>query len=246
MTKQYQRAAIVTGGSRGIGAAIVRRLARDGVAMTINYAGGRSAADALVAEIETAGGRGIAVQADLADPATPARLFDAAEHEFGAVDILVNNAAVMELGPLADMTDEAFARQTSINLDSVFRSMREAARRLRDGGRIVSFSSSVVGLYQPGYGVYAATKAAVEAMTHVLAKELGGRRITVNAVAPGPVETRLFLEGKSEQQVRAIAAMNPFGRLGQPDDIAGLVAFLAGNDSGWVNGQVIRANGGVI
>lgn len=246
MTNQHQRAAIVTGGSRGIGAAIVRRLARDGVAVTINYASGRSAADALVAEIEAADGRAIAVQADLADPATPARLFDAAEGAFGGVDVLVNNAGVMELGPLADMTDEAFARQTSINLDSVFRSMREAARRLRDGGRIVSFSSSVVGLYQPGYGVYAATKAAVEAMTHVLAKELGGRRITVNAVAPGPVETRLFLEGKSEQQVRAIAAMNPFGRLGQPDDIAGLAAFLAGNDSGWVNGQVIRANGGVI
>lgn len=246
MTNQHQRAAIVTGGSRGIGAAIVRRLARDGVAVTINYARGRSAADALVAEIEAADGRAIAVQADLADPATPARLFDAAEGAFGGVDVLVNNAGVMELGPLADMTDEAFARQTSINLDSVFRSMREAARRLRDGGRIVSFSSSVVGLYQPGYGVYAATKAAVEAMTHVLAKELGGRRITVNAVAPGPVETRLFLEGKSEQQVRAIAAMNPFGRLGQPDDIAGLVAFLAGNDSGWINGQVIRANGGVI
>lgn len=246
MTNQHQRAAIVTGGSRGIGAAIVRRLARDGVAVMINYASGRSAADALVAEIEAADRRAIAVQADLADPATPARLFDAAEGAFGGVDVLVNNAGVMELGPLADMTDEAFARQTSINLDSVFRSMREAARRLRDGGRIVSFSSSVVGLYQPGYGVYAATKAAVEAMTHVLAKELGGRRITVNAVAPGPVETRLFLEGKSEQQVRAIAAMNPFGRLGQPDDIAGLVAFLAGNDSGWVNGQVIRANGGVI
>lgn len=246
MTRQHQRAAIVTGGSRGIGAAIVRRLSREGVAVTINYASGRSAADALVAEIEAAGGRAIAVQADLADPATPARLFDAAEHAFGAVDILVNNAGVMELAPLADMSDDAFARQTSINLDSVFRALREAARRLRDGGRIVSFSSSVVGLYQPGYGVYAATKAAVEAMTHVLAKELGGRRVTVNAVAPGPVETRLFLEGKSEQQVRAIAAMNPFGRLGQPDDIAGLVAFLAGRDSGWVNGQVIRANGGVI
>ncbi|MBR0701341.1 SDR family oxidoreductase [Bradyrhizobium diazoefficiens] len=246
MTHQLQRAAVVTDGSRGIGAAIVRRLVRDGIAVAINYASGRSAADALVAEIESAGGRAIAVQADLADPATPARLFDAAERAFGGVDVLVNNAGVMELGPLAEMTDEAFTRQMSVNLDSVFRSMREAARRLRDGGRIVSFSSSVVGLYQPGYGVYAATKAAVEAMTHVLAKELGGRRITVNAVAPGPVETRLFLEGKSEQQVRAIAAMNPFGRLGQPDDIAGLVAFLAGNDSAWVNGQVIRANGGVI
>lgn len=186
------------------------------------------------------------MQADLADPATPVRLFDAAERAFGGVDILVNNAAVMELGPLADMTDEAFARQMSINAESVFRSLREAARRLRDGGRIVNFSSSVVGLYQPGYSVYAASKAAVEAMTHVLAKELGGRGITVNAVAPGPVETRLFLDGKSEQQVRTIAAMNPFGRLGRPDDIAGVVAFLTGRDSGWINGQIIRANGGVI
>lgn len=246
MTHQHQRAAIVTGGSRGIGAAIARRLARDGIAVAINYASGQAAADALVAEIEAAGGRALAVQADLADPATPARLFDAAEHAFGGIDILVNNAAVMELGPLAEMTDAAFARQMSINVESVFRSLREAARRLRDGGRIVNFSSSVIGLYQPGYGVYAATKAAVEAMTHILAKELGSRRITVNAVAPGPVETRLFLEGKSEQQVRAIAGMNPFGRLGQPDDIAGIVAFLAGGDSGWVNGQVVRANGGVV
>ncbi|MCS3725558.1 SDR family oxidoreductase [Bradyrhizobium betae] len=246
MTTPSQRAAIVTGGSRGIGAAIARRLARDGIAVAINYASGRDAADALVAEIEAAGGHAIAVQADLADPATPSLLFDAAERAFGSVDILVNNAGVMGLGPLAEMTDAAFARQVSINFESVFRSLREAARRLRDGGRIVNFSSSVVGLYQPGYGVYAATKAAVEAMTHILAKELGGRRVTVNAVAPGPVETRLFMDGKSEQQVRAIAAMNPFGRLGQPDDIAGVVAFLAGPDSGWINGQIIRANGGVI
>lgn len=246
MTHQHQRAAIVTGGSRGIGAAIARRLSRDGIAVAINYASAQATADALVAEIEAAGGRAIAVRADLADPATPARLFDAAEHAFGGIDILVNNAAVMELGPLGEMTDAAFARQMSINVESVFRSLREAARRLRDGGRIVNFSSSVIGLYQPGYGVYAATKAAVEAMTHILAKELGSRRITVNAVAPGPVETRLFLEGKSEQQVRAIADMNPFGRLGQPDDIAGIVAFLAGGDSGWVNGQIVRANGGVV
>jgi 3-oxoacyl-[acyl-carrier protein] reductase len=246
MSHPSQRAAIVTGGSRGIGAAVARRLAQDGIAVAINYANSRDAAEALVAEIESGGGHAIAVQADLAEPATPSLLFDAAERAFGGVDILVNNAGVMELGPLAEMTDAAFARQVSINLESVFRSLREAARRLRDGGRIVSFSSSVVGLYQPGYGVYAATKSAVEAMTHVLAKELGGRRITVNAVAPGPVETRLFLDGKSDQQVRAIAAMNPFGRLGQPDEIAGLVAFLAGRDGGWINGQIIRANGGLI
>lgn len=246
MTSQSQRAAIVTGGSRGIGAAIARRLAQDGIAVVINYVSGRDAAEALAAEIEAEGGRAIAVQADLADPLAPARLFDAAEHAFGGVDILVNNAGVMELGPIAEMADEAFARQMSINLESVFRSLREAARRLRDGSRIISFSSSVVGLYQPGYGVYAATKAAVEALTHILAKELGSRRISVNAVAPGPVETRLFLEGKSEQQLRAIAALNPFGRLGRPDDIAGLVSFLAGRDGGWINGQIIRANGGVI
>lgn len=246
MTHQHQRAAIVTGGSRGIGAAIARRLAQDGIAVAVNYASGRTAAEAVVADIEATGGRAIAVQADLADPTTPVRLFDAAERAFGGVDILVNNAAVMELGPLAEMTDDAFARQMSVNVESVFRSLREAARRLRDGGRIVSFSSSVVGLYQPGYSVYAATKAAVEAMTHILAKEIGSRGITVNAVAPGPVETRLFLDGKSEQQVRTIAAMNPFGRLGRPDDIAGVVAFLAGRDSGWINGQIIRANGGVI
>ncbi|MCP3469407.1 SDR family oxidoreductase [Bradyrhizobium sp. CCGUVB1N3] len=246
MTNHTQRVAIVTGGSRGIGAAIARRLARDGIAIAINYASGRAAADELAASIVAAGGHAIAVQADLADPATPARLFEAAQRAFGGVDIIVNNAGIMELAPLAEMTDAAFARQISINLESVFRCLREAARRLRDGGRIVNFSSSVVGLYQPGYSVYAATKAAVEAMTHILAKELGSRHITVNAVAPGPVETRMFLEGKTEQQVRAIVGMNPFGRLRQPDDIAGLVAFLAGADSGWVNGQIIRANGGVI
>ncbi|MBW7967093.1 SDR family oxidoreductase [Bradyrhizobium sp. BR 10261] len=246
MTTQQQRAAIVTGGSRGIGAAIARRLAQDGIAVAINYATGKTAADALVEEIQAAGGRALAVQADLAGPTTAVQLFDAAENAFGKIDILVNNAGVMELAPLAEMSDQAFARQISINLESVFRSLREAARRLRDGGRIVNFSSSVVGLYQPTYSVYAATKAAVEAMTHILAKELGSRRITVNAVAPGPVETRLFLDGKSEQQVRAIAAMNPFGRLGQPDEIAGIVAFLASHDSGWINGQIIRANGGVI
>ncbi|MDH6258750.1 SDR family oxidoreductase [Bradyrhizobium sp. BR13661] len=246
MTTQQQRAAIVTGGSRGIGAAIARRLAQDGIAVAINYATGKAAADALVEQIQAAGGRALAVQADLADPTTAEQLFDAAENAFGKIDILVNNAGVMELAPLAEMSDQAFARQISINLESVFRSLREAARRLCEGGRIVNFSSSVVGLYQPTYSVYAATKAAVEAMTHVLAKELGSRRITVNAIAPGPVETRLFLDGKSEQQVRAIAAMNPFGRLGQPDEIAGIVAFLASHDSGWINGQIIRANGGVI
>ncbi|WP_206244593.1 SDR family oxidoreductase [Novosphingobium terrae] len=246
MIHQHQRSAIVTGGSKGIGAAIAQRLAHDGFAVTVNYGHDREAADTIVKTIIAQGGQAIAVQADLGDPKAMTALFDATEAAFGRVDVLVNNAGMMKLAPIAEMEDDAFEQQVALNLGGVFRGMREAARRLRDGGRIVSFSSSVVGLYQPGYGVYAATKAGVEAMTHILAKELGQRGITVNAVAPGPVETELFLKGKSEAQVKAIAGMNPFGRLGQPDDIASVVAFLAGPDGGWVSGQTIRANGGVI
>lgn len=246
MTNSQTRSAIVTGGSKGIGAAIARRLARDGFAVLVNYGHDRDAADAVVAAIVAEGGQVVAAPANLADPASATALFDAAEQAFGGVDILVNNAGMMALGPIAETDDAAFERQVSLNLGGVFRGMREAARRLRDGGRIISFSSSVVGLYQPGYGVYAATKAGVEAMTHILAKELGSRGITVNAVAPGPVETALFLAGKTDEQVNAIARMNPFGRLGQPEDIASAVAFLAGPDGGWINGQTLRANGGAI
>src|SRR5438445_7612800 len=167
------RAAIVTGASKGIGAAIAQRLARDGVAVVVNYARGHAKAEAVVGAIEAEGGKAIAVQADIADPAGIASLFDAGEKAFGGVDILVNNAGIMKLSPIAQTDDAAFDNQIAINLGGVFRGMREGAKRLRDGGRIVNFSSSVVGLYQPGYGVYAATKAAVEAMTHILAKELG-------------------------------------------------------------------------
>ncbi|RWC53562.1 SDR family oxidoreductase [Mesorhizobium sp.] len=246
MTSNQTRTAIVTGASKGIGAAIARRLARDGVAVIVNYARGRAEAEALVRTIEADGGKAIAVQADIADPAGMALLFDVGEKTFGGIDILVNNAGIMKLSPLAQTDDASFDTQIAINLGGVFRGMREGARRLRDGGHIINFSSSVVGLYQPGYGVYAATKAGVEAMTHILAKELGARRITVNAVAPGPIETALFTDGKSEAQIEAIGKMIPLGRLGQPDDIAGVVSFLAGPDSGWVNGQIIRANGGVV
>lgn len=246
MTDRQTRVAIVTGASKGIGAAIAMRLAQDGVAVVVNYAKGRKAAEAVVAALVASGGKAISVAADIGDPAGMATLFDAAERAFGGTDILVNNAGVMELSPIAEVTDESFEKMMSINLGGVFRGLREGARRLRDGGRIISFSSSVVGMYQPGYGVYAATKAAIEAMTHVLAKELGSRGITVNAVAPGPVETELFMTGKSEALVKTIVGMNPFGRLGQPEDIARVVSFLAGPDSGWVSGQVIRANGGII
>ena len=238
--------AIVTGSSKGIGAAIAKRLAADGFAVIVNYVSGKAAADQVVAEIEAVGGRAIAVGADIGSADGIATLFDAAEKTFGGTDVLVNNAGMMQLSRIAETDDAAFERQVAVNLGGVFRGMREGAKRLRDGGRIINFSSSVVGLYQPTYGVYAATKAGVEAMTHILAKELGSRRITVNAVAPGPVETDLFLNGKSDEQVKAISGMNPLGRIGQPDDIACLVSFLAGRDSGWVNGQTIRANGGVI
>ena len=241
-----QRIAIVTGGSRGIGAAISRQLAADGIAVVVNYAHGREAAERVAGDISDAGGRAIAIESDLGVRDGARKLFDAAEAAFGAVDILVNNAGTMTLGAISDYEDDAFDRQLALNLGGAFRGMREAARRLRDGGRIINFSSSVVGLYQPGYGVYAATKAGVEAMTHILAKELGKRAITVNAVAPGPVATELFLSDKTEDQVAAIAKMIPAGRIGEPEDIAPIVAFLASPESQWVNGQVIRANGGVI
>lgn len=246
MATQNGRAALVTGASKGIGAEIARRLARDGFSVVVNYARGAEAAESVVREIEAEGGTAIAIQADVGDPKGVARLFDAAEQAFGGLDVLVNNAGIMKLAPFAEMDDAGFDRQIAVNLGGVFRGMREGARRLRDGGRIVSFSSSVVGLYQPSYGVYAATKAGVEAMTHVLAKELGTRGITVNVVAPGPVATELFLDGKSEALVETITKMIPLGRLGQPADIAGVVSFLAGPDGGWVNGQVLRANGGTI
>jgi 3-oxoacyl-[acyl-carrier protein] reductase len=246
MTIKGQRAAIVTGASKGIGRAIALQLAQDGIAVVVNYSSSHDAAAAVVAEIETSGGKAVAVQADMAGGQAAANLFDAAERAFGGADILVNNAGILKLAPLADTDDASFEQQIAINLTGVFRAMREAAGRLRDGGRIINFSSSVVGAYGPTYGVYAASKAAVEAMTHVASKELGRRGITVNAVAPGPVETELFMTGKSDELVQRIVGTIPLGRLGQPDDIASVVSFLASPQGGWVNGQVLRANGGMI
>jgi 3-oxoacyl-[acyl-carrier protein] reductase len=246
MTISKNRIAIVTGASRGIGAAIARRLASDGLTVIVNYAGSAEAAAKLVDEIEKAGGRAISFQADVSDPQAVRRMFDSAETAYGGVDVLVNNAGIMKLAPVAQFDDAAFDQTVAINLKGTFNGLREAAKRLRDGGRIVNFSTSVVGLYQPTYGVYAATKAAVEALTHILAKELGSRRITVNAVAPGPVATELFLEGKDQATLDRIKQMNPLGRLGEVDDIARVVSLLVGPDSGWINGQIVRANGGVI
>ena len=246
MTQQMNKVALVTGASRGIGAAIAERLAAEGFTVVVNYAGSEAAAEALVRKIEDKGGKAIAARADIADPAAVARLFDTAEAAFGGVDVLVNNAGIMVLSPVADTDDENFDRQIAINLKGSFNTLREAGRRLRDGGRVINLSSSVVGLLQPGYGVYAATKAAVEALTAVMAKEMRGRHITVNAVAPGPVGTELFLNGKSPELVDRLAKAAPLERLGEPEDIAAAVAFLAGPDGAWINGQTLRSNGGII
>ncbi|KQU66226.1 3-ketoacyl-ACP reductase [Rhizobacter sp. Root16D2] len=243
-----QPVAIVTGASRGIGATVARRLAADGFAVIVNYAGNAAAAAEVVAEIAAAGGQATAVQADVADPAAARTLFDEAVRAYGRVDVLVNNAGVMptNMPALVDTDDATFDRLFHINVKGSFNTMREAVKRLQAGGRIVNFSSSVVGLATPGYAAYAAGKSAIETMTHILAKELRGRQITVNAVAPGPTATDLFLNGKSPEVIERLAQAAPLERLGTPQDIAGVVAFLAGPDSAWVNGQTLRANGGVV
>lgn len=239
------RVAIVTGASRGIGAALARRLAADGHAVAVNYSASAAEAEALVAELRATGARAIAVRADVARPEEVRALFDATETGLGPVDVLINNAGVLRTVPLAETSDAVFDQTFDTNVRGTFNTLREAATRLRDGGRIVNFSSTTVALNLPGYGVYIASKAAVESLTQVFARELRGRRITVNAVAPGPVATALFFEGKTEQQIQTLASMPPLQRLGEPQDIASVVAFLVGADGGWVNGQVIRANGGL-
>ncbi|WP_455921685.1 SDR family oxidoreductase [Pseudomonas putida] len=240
------KVAIVTGASRGIGAVIALRLARDGFAVAVNYASSAHEAEALVSQIMAAGGQAIAVKANVANSSEVRALFDATEQQLGKVDVLVNNAGIMKPTPIAETSDELYEQIFAINTRGTFNTLREAATRLNDGGRVINFSSSALGLKLPGYAVYNASKAAVESMTHVFAKELRGRHITVNAVAPGPVATELFLTGKSEEQIQHFAKLPPLERLGQPEDIAGVVAFLAGPDGGWVNGQTLRANGGIV
>jgi 3-oxoacyl-[acyl-carrier protein] reductase len=246
MPSNTNKVAIVTGASRGIGAAIAERLAQEGLTVVVNYAGNARAAEQLVEKIESAGGKALTAQADVSKPDEVKRMFDAAEAAFGGVDVLVNNAGIMRLAPMGEVSDELVDSQIAINLKGTINTLREAARRLRDGGRIINLSSSVVGFHQPTYAVYTATKAGVEGLTHVLAKEMRGRNITVNAVAPGPTATALFLDGKSAELVDRLAKANPLERLGTPEDIAGVVAFLVGPDGAWVNGQVLRANGGMI
>jgi 3-oxoacyl-[acyl-carrier protein] reductase len=246
MTDRTSKIAIVTGASRGIGAAVAERLAADGLTVVVNYSGDTGPAEALARKIEIAGGRALIAKADVSDAGAVRAMFDTTEATFGGVDVLVNNAGIMQLAKIADSDDALFDRQIAVNLKGSFNAMREAAKRLRDGGRIVNFSTSVVGTKFETYGVYAATKAAIETMTAILSKEMRGRNITVNAVAPGPTATDLFLNGKSPELVERLAKMNPLERLAAPEDIASAVAFLVGPDGGWINGQVLRANGGMV
>jgi 3-oxoacyl-[acyl-carrier protein] reductase len=246
MANKINKVAIVTGASRGIGAAVAERLADDGLTVVINYSGDVKSAEALARKIDAKGGRALTARADVSDANAVRGMFDAAEAAFGGVDVLVNNAGIMKLAKIADSDDSLFDLQVAVNLKGTFNTLREAARRLRDGGRIINFSTSVVGIRLETYGVYAATKSAVETLTAILSKELRGRSITVNAVAPGPTATDLFLKGKSQELIDRMAKMNPLERLGTPADIASAVAFLAGPDGSWINGQVLRANGGMV
>ncbi len=246
MKNQHTKTAIVTGASRGIGAEVAQRLARNGFNLIVNYSGSEEAASKIVNNIERAGGNAISAKADVSDVAAVKRMFDSAETAFGGVDVLVNNAGIMKLAKLADSDDGLIDSQIAINFKGTINTLREAANRLQDGGTIVNFSTSVVGLYLENYSIYAAIKAGIETLTKIMAKELRGRSITVNAVAPGPTATDLFLNGKSAEVIDKMSKAPPLERLGTPEDIGNIVAFLASEEAGWINGQIIRANGGVV
>ncbi|RZQ62468.1 SDR family oxidoreductase [Amycolatopsis suaedae] len=239
------RVAIVTGGSRGIGRQSVERLVEDGFAVVVGYGGNAKEAHDVVETLTAGGGQAIAVQADVGDEVAVKVLFDTAESAFGGIDVVVHAAGVMHLAPLAELALDAMDRMHRTNIRGTFVVDQQAARRVRTGGAIINFSSSVLGLGMPGYAAYAASKGAVEAITLILARELRGRDITVNAVAPGPTATALFLDGKDEETVARLAGQAPLERLGRPEDIAEVVSFLAG-PARWVNGQVLRANGGIV
>lgn len=243
MNSLENKVALVTGASRGIGAAVALHLAKAGARVIVNYTGGLEAAQQTVAAIESAGGEAIALQADVASPTQVKAMFDAAIAHFGRIDVLVNNAGIMITKLIKDTTDEDFTRQFEVNVRGTFNTLREAATRLADGGSIINFSSTTTRVMMPTYATYVATKGAVEQLTRVFAKEVGTRGINVNAVLPGPTNTELFTKGKPQEVIDRLASLNAFNRLGEPDDIAKTVAFLASDDAKWISGQTIGLNG---
>lgn len=246
MTHALTKSVIVTGASRGIGRAVAIRLAKDGFAVAVNYAGNATKAEEVVTEIKSNGGHSIAVQANVANAADVEHLFKETIDTFGGINVVVNCAGIMPLSPIAEGDLELFDKVITTNLRGTFVVLGQAARTVSSGGRIIVFSSTVIAMAFPTYGPYIASKAGVEGMVRVLANELRGRNITVNAVAPGPVATELFLTGKTEAQIDQLRKVSPLERLGQPEDIANVVSFLAGSDGGWINGQILRANGGFV
>ena len=245
MKSLQDKVAIITGASRGIGAEIAKAIAQAGASVIINYTNNRSAADLIVSEIKNLGGNAIPVRADVSNSVEVKALFDAAITHFGKIDILINNAGTAIFKAIQDTSDEELDRIFAINVKGTFYCLRESATRLSNGGRIINISSSVTRLILPTYGAYAATKGAVEQLTRVFAKEMGSRGITVNSISPGPTNTELFLEGKSEETIQRLAAMSALGRIGETEDIARVVLFLASEEAAWVTGQNIGVNGGI-
>ncbi|WP_133574508.1 SDR family oxidoreductase [Pedobacter metabolipauper] len=239
-----EKVILVTGASRGIGAVIAQQLAQAGAKVIVNYAGGKDAADQTVAGIIESGGDAIAVQGDVSNSEQVKNLFDAAIDHYGRIDVLINNAGIMIFGILKDTTDEDFDRQFNVNVKGTFNTMREAATRLADHGTVINFSTSANRMMLPGYSTYVATKAAVEQLTRIFSKEVGARGINVNSVSPGPTNTELFTNGKSQEVIDRLAALSPFNRIGESDDIAKVVVFLASDAAKWINAQNIGVNGG--
>lgn len=236
---------LVTGASRGIGAAVAHKLGAEGATVVVNYAGNKEAADNTVAAIRELGTDAMAVQADVSKSDEVKRMFDTVIAQYGRIDVLVNNAGILLYKLIKDTTDEDFDRQFAINVKGTFNTMREAATKLADNGTVINFSSSTTRLLLPTYGPYVATKGAVEQMTRVFAKEVGARGINVNVVSPGPTNTELFLNGKTQEALDRLASLSAFNRIGEPEDIAKVVAFLVSDDAKWISGQNIGANGGM-
>jgi 3-oxoacyl-[acyl-carrier protein] reductase len=243
MNTLTNKVVLVTGASRGIGAAVAKKIAGEGAKVIINYAGNKEEADQTVQVIKDAGGDAIALKADVSKASEVTALFDAAIAHYGKIDVLINNAGIMITKLLKDTTDDDFTRQFDINVRGTFNTLREAATKLANNGTIINLSTTLTRVMIPTYGTYVATKGAVEQLTRVFAKEVGSRGITVNAVLPGPTNTELFIKGKTQEQIDRLASLNAFNRLGEVDDIAKVIVFLAGDDAKWISGQTIGLNG---